>query len=540
MMRSLAKGRWGSRYRFSVMMLLGVLGAVMSWHSISVQAAETQAGAHDMQNQETGQRALVSPDDVAALKIREVILAHPHHGLVMSWIPPGISRDIITETMYKKYACPNWDIAKWRKYIDMLVAFGFNSIQLSDTSLSYRLAGWGDYPREWPQKVAAIADYARSRGLRTTFFIWGTVGFDYRDNTPYLKGLCWNDPREREILEQYWEHQAWHVSHFDHLVTHWGDPGGCKRGGCTIETAQHLHNEIVRRCREHNPTINSSFSLWCIDNAWPGYKDVHTVVDAGILPAEVMVAVGTDYSMDRIPGKLREVQEIATAGRKVGVWGWYLADHEMLPSLWVRTASLKDYFSKFVGQTYEQTEWHTIDSCVPPLNMHNLYVAAKLMRDPQADADAALGEFLAGAFGPPNVAALKRVFDVIHNTRGEQINWTRGGTYGKDSVPDVTVVQEVHQAVVQISIPEDFRPAFPMVISPQEFLAELAAQTEVMVEFLEFSAAAAQVEEMKKEGKPEEEINAAIADLPQVAAPSQWLTTLEYCLYLQKLGELKK
>jgi len=254
----------------------------------------------------------------------------------------------ITDTIYKKYSVGNWDIARLRTYVDMLKAFGFSSLQLYDVWQRYFNAGWNippedwsDWPeerpkkadpRDWPEKMDAVADYARSIGLRTTLFVWGNAAFDYRNNTipavvvegkiQELNYLEPDDPAALEILEQYWDHQAEHAPHFDHIVTHWSDPGGCKGPACTIESAQKLHNEIVRRCRKKNPSIQSTFSLWMLHssrfNKWRGYKDVHTILDAEILPDDVMLCL--DGNGGRI--KLDEAKAVFKVGRKVGVWGW--------------------------------------------------------------------------------------------------------------------------------------------------------------------------------------------------------------------------
>lgn len=465
------------------------------------------------------------------IKFREVTLGDPSPSR-------GDWKATITDTIYAKYSIGNWDLSRLRTYVDMLKAFDFNSIQLYDNWQRYSNAGWmwprseiwprkAD-PRDWPEKMDALADYARSQGFRTTLHVWGNTAFDYRNNTvpPYLS-LDPDAPVAMQILEQYWDHLAEHAPHFDHFVTHWGDPGGCKGEACTIEAAQNFHNEIVRRFRKKNPAIQSTFSLWMLHTErfkkWAGYKDAHTILDSGILPADVMVAV--DGNGGRI--NLSEVAAIDEAGRKVGVWGWYLADHEVVPSLWVRTSRLAEAFRELLPKAHTPIEWYSVDSNSHGLNMQNLYVAGKLMRDPGVDAQAALREFVTGAFGAQNVERVEKVFRTVERTR-------RSANHERD----LADVREAHKLSLQISIPEGFKPAFPMVISPQELAEELVAQTEAMVQFLEFSAAASKVEEMRKQEAAQDQIEVALAKLPKVEAPSEWLTGLEYVMYRRKLDEL--
>jgi len=486
------------------------------------------------------------------IKIREVIWGDPSPSREL-WIP------YMTDTIYKKYSVGNWDIARLRTYVDMLKAFGFNSLQLYDLWQRYFNAGWRippedwsncpqEYPkkadpRDWPEKMDAVADYARSIGLRTTLFVWGNAAFDYRNNTipalaveesksPERNYLEPDDPAAQEILEQYWDHQAEHAPHFDHIVTHWADPGGCKGPACTIESAQKLHNEIVRRCRKKNPNIQSTFSLWMLRssrfNKWRGYKDVHTVINSGILPADVMI------SMDGGGGKfnLDEAGAIAKVDRKIGIWGWYLADNEIRPSMHVRTNVLGRALGKLPPEAHKLIEWYSIDSNCHGLNMQNLYVAGKLMRNPKADARAVLREFIAGAFGVENVARVEKVFRAIEGTRGY---WS----YKSISPANLPIAREANKLAMEITIPKGFKPAFPMVISPRQLAKELVAQTEAIVELYEFNIAAAKVKQMQKEGVGQDKIKAAIANLPKVKAPTKWLTNLEYASYLKKLKELK-
>jgi hypothetical protein len=116
------------------------------------------------------------------IKIREVTLGDPHP-VNEGWAP------YFTDAIYKKYALANWDIDKLRTYMDMLKAFGFNSVQHYDCWMRYFDAGWRIHPeewsgwpeerpkkaepRDWPEKMDAVADYAHSIGLRTSLFIWG-------------------------------------------------------------------------------------------------------------------------------------------------------------------------------------------------------------------------------------------------------------------------------------------------------------------------------------------------------------------------------
>jgi hypothetical protein len=71
-----------------------------------------------------------------------------------------------------------------------------------------------------------------------------------------------------------------------------------------------------------------------------------------------------------------------------------------------------------------------------------------------------------------------------------------------------------------------------MPVTPGEYAAEIAAQTEVLREFAEFSVAAAAAEKSKSK--------ADVEALPKVRKPTRWMTNLEYVRYLARLEALKK
>ena len=475
-------------------------------------------------------------------KYREVIFSGPFWassdpriaGVYGSLTPAAYEPNFVSPRMYEKYASKNWDADRMGRYIDMLLAFGFNAFQASDTFLGYVFAGWGPNPRGWPARLRALGDYARAQGMHTTLFIWGTAAYDFRTGK-YSSSLCPNDPAQREILERHWERQADHAAHFDSIVTHWGDPGGCDRNGCTIQTPQNLHNEILEKCRERNPDVESSFSLWMLQSGthgvWPGYEGPQTVLDSGVLDADVTVAVGSSPAHVP-PGAFdpEHVRMITQSGRRAGVWCWYLADNEMSPSMYVRTTLLKDYFSSIPTDVFDSLEWHTVEGNTPTLNLHNLYVAGKLMQNPQADAPAALREYIAGAFGEENVGAVEEILCALERIRS-----------GYAGVPacDAETVHMLRDRAGAISIHDKFEPAFPLPFTPRELAGEVRAQVEAIAALMEFEAAADEVERLVREGD-KEQVEEAVRNLPAMQKPTEYLTLLEYSCYLERLQQMKQ
>ncbi len=473
------------------------------------------------------------------IRVREVMMGDSSIVPMENTLSPlGDETRSVTPEIFARYAIENWDLPKLKRYLDMLKAFGYNSIQFYDSWESYLDAGWGKDPnglwpkggedgwtaeaRDWPAKVDALGDYARSVGMRATIFLWGNTPFDYCTGKLYW-ALCPNDAAEREILEQHWQHQTRHAPHFDHFITHWGDPGGCKRNGCTIETAQRIHVDLLKRFRRLNPKIDSTFSLWMLADPkfgkWDGYKSVESVAKGGILPDDVMLSVHAEHTVFNE----KEVREIVACGRRAGMWSWYLANNEIMPSMFGRTAALKEFFDSLPADAPDLFAWQSIDNNNHVVNMDSLYVAAKLMLDRRTDPKAAQREFFEGALGTGNAANAQFALQAIETLRPM---WPQ--KYG-DAPLDVDLARKAEAAVRKMKIAKGFRPAFPMPISPGEYAEEIVRQTEALREFAEFSVAAARAKSA-----------AEIGGLPKVTKPTKWMTNLEWCRYLARIEALRK
>lgn len=483
------------------------------------------------------------------IRVREVMMGDSATvPMEQALSPLGDETRSVTPEIFSRYSIENWDVSRLKRYCDMLKAFGYNSIQFYDSWENYLAAGWGQdeglWPkagqnewtaqaRDWPAKVDALGDYARSIGLRTTIFLWGNAAFDYRTGRLYW-ALCPNDVAQREILEQHWDHQARHAPHFDHFITHWGDPGGCNRNGCTIQTAQHIHVDLLNRFRKLNPRIESSFSLWMLADPkfgkWPGYKGVQTVAHGGILPDDVMLSVHAEHRVFNED----EVRDIVACGRRAGMWTWYCVNNEIMPSMFGRTRALKEFFDSLPADAPDLFAWQSIDNNNHLLNLDSLYVCAKLMLDRTTDPKAAQLEFLVGALGRKNADDARIALQAIETLRPM---WP--DKYGEEVI-DAGLARKAEAAARRVKVAPDFVPDFALPISSAQYAEEIVRQTEALREFAEFSVAAAQLEKMQADGASESAFQAALLALPEVTKPTFWMTNLEWCRRLARIESLRK
>jgi len=427
----------------------------------------------------------------------------------------------------------------------MLCEFGFNSIMLYDLPEGYAAAGYVLTPREYGRKLHALCDYAASKGMTRTLFVWGSGAVDIESSRGKLLDWSFWHPCPcvrggKRALEKHYRFQARHAPWFDHFVSHWGDPGGCHGGKCTLATALELHNEMLAEFRKHNPAIRSTFSLWIMHlkhlaGHWRGYESVESILDAGILNEDVGLAQHGRFS-------LREAQAIAGSGRPVGVWAWYLADDEVNPGIHVHTGQMAEYFNAIPKKASSLVSWHSMDSNCHALNVPSLYVGARLLVDPYQDAEKLLGEFCTRAFGKAAQGFMQGLL-AISRTRCETdymrlVPLLTGKPWR--GLPDEQEHPEAHLRIVKsarkiadrLKADKAFKPDIPLVIEAEGFLEELKAHLKVIEQYAAFRVA------LLKARKTGAAVDASC--LPKVDKPGRLMTQFEYKLYREHMASLKK
>jgi len=467
-------------------------------------------------------------------RTREVILSDPFDAYIVKM-----------RTLQRRYAYETWPMARLRRYIDMLCEFGFNSLQLSDLSENYAASGYALTPGQFAAKLHWLSDYAKSKGMTRTLFVWGTGAVDVESSRGKLLDWSFWHPCPcvkggQAALDKHYRCQARHAPWFDHFVSHWADPGGCHGGKCTLATALGLHNQMAAEFRKHNPSIRSTFSLWTLHlkhlaGQWRGYESVESILDAGVLDEGVGLAQHGRF-------RLAEAQKIAASGRPVGVWSWYLADDEVEPSIHVHTELLGDYFNRISTKASSLVSWHSMDSNCHALNVPSLYVAAQLLVDPYRDPEKLLAEFCARAFGKSADGFAEGLL-AIAKTRCEndymRIEPLLTGTPWR-GLPDerqhpdkhLAIVRRARKAVARLKADKSFRPDLPLIITAETFLEELKAHLKIIEEFAVFRIA------LRKAGKLKGAIDAS--RLPALKRPGRLMTQFEYKLYREHLDVLKK
>jgi len=287
-----------------------------------------------------------------------------------------------------------WDVGQITDYVDMLDFFGYN---LLETDLSRPGV-----------KTETFVKHARQNGMRLQTQSTGTL---LNPTVPYG-----SDTHQQYVNEYNMRAEA-DASYLDTVLTHWVDPGGWKstpEHPCRIDLLQDLHMLIHRAYRRANPKIESILSLWWLDHPnfqrWEGYEGLDTILKSGKIPSEVGFAMSRFYRPD-------EATRIVAAGHKAGVWGWYIADHELLYTMHVHTHLMRKYFHSLPDEAGDLLEWHNLDNCNPDVNIYSIYVGARLMWNPREEPEVYLREIARLIFGPKLEEAVFQGLKAVANVR---------------------------------------------------------------------------------------------------------------------------
>ena len=461
-----------------------------------------------------------------------------------SWNRVGLSIGGMEKSLIEKYSSPCWSEDRLRRDADMLDSFGYNSIEEEDDTwlLVDHFKKVGSTRKDRSKKITAIADELHKNGQTFSIMVYGSSVKDFKTGKEYSRpGACWNDPCERQVLLTEYNYQANTYGPFtDRIVTHWSDWGGqpdCNK--CTIKTALEQHNFIVELFRAKNPNIQSAFSLWnVIPSIWPGYENDDSILDAGILPKDVSLA---------IPGRLAETRarHIMEKGYHPAVWCWRTLDIEHWHGMHVHTKELEKYFKSIPADIAKELAFHTADDVSQFLILSNLYVAGQLMWDRNQSGSELLREFTRGMFGAENAEKMALIYEAVE----------KGGCWlcpgGQPALTEATkgaeerlrILQKAKASLSQIKISQDFVPAFPVIIEPSELLEEINAQLGAMITYADFQTEAnklvALAPELMSLGNTET-IKKAFEALPKVPAPTEYLWGNPYNRYMIDYDALKK
>ncbi|MDD5676546.1 MAG: hypothetical protein PHW60_00965 [Kiritimatiellae bacterium] len=122
----------------------------------------------------------------AFIRLREVVCGCPN-----AWYWRNMAPEL-----KPKYFMPYWSEARLRRHLEMLKAFGFNSLQISFAPQVALNSGVDQ--SVWNERVRYMCRTARGLGLRVSQFVWGSMVYDF--DKKGCVTLDWHNPGDRARL----------------------------------------------------------------------------------------------------------------------------------------------------------------------------------------------------------------------------------------------------------------------------------------------------------------------------------------------------
>jgi hypothetical protein len=176
--------------------------------------------------------------------------------------------------------------------------------------------------------------------------------------------------------------------------------------------------------------------------------------------------------------------------------------------------------------------------------MHNLYIAGHLMQDPSLDAEKLLREYAEGFFGAAAAPALVRALEAIEHARCRSLRYSLKVGDPNEALRDgkqdtsepsadwadrgLALAAASLKELEGLTLPAGHRPAWPVTLSPQDFLPELVAHLRAIQQMLTFLKAAKSVGSL-----------ADVERLPKVVYDPAHTAGLEASAYRQVLETLR-
>lgn len=422
----------------------------------------------------------------------------------------------------KKYCIENWEKEKLVRYMDQMDVYGFNSIQFCDLFESYFASGCFVTRREWREKLLEMMKRTRELGNRISLQLWadavfvfpGKVISDWDDplcdeKAAFPKGtlttFCWNDKKERKNIQAAIKYLSGYAPYVDHIVTHFNDPGGCRRNGCTIGSCIEIMNYQYHAFKKINPGIKATYNLWPLTSNFPGYR----MVDLEGARAEYSSPWRGTYSfwyftkvVDKLDPSIMVANRKYTAqiadyyckkwNRKYGIWSWYNCDQEIVASLHVEAERLGREFAELPGEASRNIEWFSVPSNCHSLNSASLYIASSLLWEPKRNPFEILSEFCELVFGPKISKAVCFGYVAIARIRNHDVNgdtaflsdYLGAGTDNPEE--DAWIAREALENLKDITIDGSWVSKIPMAVERKEILDDLKDHLKMVYQYAVF------------------------------------------------------
>jgi hypothetical protein len=174
------------------------------------------------------------------------------------------------------------------------------------------------------------------------------------------------------------------------------------------------------------------------------------------------------------------------------VWGWYIADQELVYTMHVHTHQLADAVAKIPDDARETLGFYCLDNCQRETNVYSVYVGAQMLWNPRGDPETYLREVARLIYGTkleePTFLALKATADIrcgkqcrgYWNPRSDKSN----GVVGFEEACRQSMA--AWEGIKDLVIDESYVAPIRFHSTPQVLLAELKEQSRALATYMQF------------------------------------------------------
>ena len=337
-----------------------------------------------------------------------------------------------------------WTDEEWRAFFKQLKAFGYTTFMIW---LPPTLAVPGKRRDFAIARINEVITFAHAEDLE----FHAIVGVNIIGGEWYF--ACPNDPKDKAKILEFWEYYARNLKGVDYISIFSGDPGGCNRNGCNHVTFLELCLELIELIKGINPSVTLKIGTWGTpysgwggdmretpnwDGTWAMLTDPEantpeipchiwngtkervcecerdTVKMLPRFPAETQFEINVGFNPDSEIVEGYDGRPLANAvakRHKVCSWDYSASEGELVCYPHWRVAKYKR--KRMLDMNSAPYHGAICYTMTPKMSQMMLYCAAKLMIDPDADADTLAGDFTEQVFGDRKIGALMEAFEIV-------------------------------------------------------------------------------------------------------------------------------
>lgn len=407
-----------------------------------------------------------------------------------------------------------YDQNRLARYVDMFDWFGFSGCQLMETCYTFAQFGSIEATHDWQRRVARLL---RSNGQQVTLWVWAAEfsGYGWRDPdvkySPRDGMTAFEDPEVRRVFEKYYAAYADLAPVLDRCIGHFYDPGHL-----TDRADVYAYMRLLeRRLKAKNPRIQMAIDCWAakpeymLELAENGFADY-------LLLAITLPEIYPQGSREALHRKAKDL------GLTLGMWGWYTTEYEtdQLASMYVNCGVLKNLYSKLRDgalkikpvEYWSEMEAHHLN------DIYSMYVASRLLWNPDLDPHEALAELVNGIWGPKNGPKVMSALRLIEDTRSgpswDTYWWTRS-TYRigtERPMDDLRRAAECLDSLKSMKRDGGFVPKFPLPYPPETLVELMLPHLEQIRLFAEFRIKIAELNDAAAKGADRQRLEEMLTD----------------------------